>query len=243
MKLFLKKQAALFRDRNGLNATEPIQFKSLLIKLNVLTFFRTLSENLSGMALKIDDVYRFMMVNTSKPRGHQHFTISHELYHLFIQNDFSSVTCKTGLFKKNDSIDEYYADVFAANLLLPEDGVLEHIPDNQLSKDKITIETILKIEQLYQCSRKALLYRLKELSLISSNGWENFDKQVKINAVKHGYDVKLYEGQREVSLIGDYGNIAKSLYDKDKISESHYLNLMGDIGIDILREDMKDGEE
>jgi len=243
MKLFLKKQAALFRDRNGLNATEPIQLKSLLVKLNILTLFKPLSENLSGMALKIDDGYRFMMVNTSKSRGHQHFTISHELYHLYIQKDFDSVTCKTGLFMKKDSPDEYYADVFAANLLLPEDGVLEHIPDVQLSKDKITVETILKIEQFYQCSRNALLYRLKELNLIRSEGWENFNKQVKINAVKHGYDVKLYEGQKEVSLIGDYGNIAKRLYDKGKISESHYLNLMGDIGIDILREDMKDGEE
>jgi Zn-dependent peptidase ImmA (M78 family) len=243
MKLFLKKQASLFREKNGLNATEPIHFKSLLLKLNVLTFFRPLSDNLSGMAVKIGDNYKFMMVNTAKSKGNQHFTISHEFYHLFIQEDFSSMTCKTGLFVKKDSPDEYNADVFAANLLLPEDGVLGHIPDEQLSKDKISIETILKIEQFYQCSRNALLYRLKELNLLSSNGWDLFDKQVKRGAAEHGYDIKLYEGQKEIEIVGDYGIIAKSLFDKEKISEAHYLNLMGDIGIDLLKEEYKNGEE
>lgn len=242
MKLFLKKQAALFRDKSGLSATEPIQFKSLLLKLNVLTFFRPLSENLSGMALKVDDHYRFIMINSAQSKGKQHFTISHEFYHLYVQEDFSSMTCKTGLFQKKNSAEEYYADVFAANLLLPEDGVLELIPDEQLSRDKITIETILKIEHFYQCSRNALLYRLKDLNLLSSTGWESFDKFVKRSAAEHGYDTGLYEGQKETAIIGDYGIIAKSMFDKEKISESHYLNLMGDIGIDLLREELRNGE-
>jgi len=242
MKLFLKKQAALFRDKNGLSATEPIHFKSLLLKLNVLTFFRPLSDNLSGMALKVNDQDRFIMVNSAQSKGKQHFTISHELYHLYIQEDFSSITCKTGLFLKKDKTGEYYADVFAANLLLPEDGVLELIPDEQLSRDKINLETILKIEQFYQCSRNALLYRLKELNLLSTIGWDSFDKFVKRSAAEHGYDTGLYEGQNETAIIGDYGLIAKSLFDKEKISESHYLNLMGDIGIDLLRKELRNGE-
>jgi len=242
MKLFLKKQAALFRDKSGLSATEPIQFKSLLLKLNVLTLFRPLSDNLSGMALKVDDMHRFIMINSAHPKGKQNFTISHEFYHLYVQENFSSMTCKTGLFQKKNSSDEYYADVFAANLLLPEDGVLELIPDEQLSKDKIKIETILKIEHFYQCSRIALLYRLKDLNLLSSNGLETFAKSVKKSAAEHGYDTKLYEGQKETEIIGDYGIIAKNLFDKEKISESHYLNLMGDIGIDLLQEGLGDGE-
>jgi Zn-dependent peptidase ImmA (M78 family) len=242
MKLFLKKQAALFRDQNGLSATEPIQFTSLLLKLNVLTFFRPLSENLSGMALKVDDKYRFIMVSTSKSRGNQHFTICHELYHLYIQEDFSSTTCQTGQFNKGFSADEYYADIFAANLLLPEDGVLELIPNKQLAKDRISIESILKIEHYYQCSRAALLYRLREMGLLSSNGYDNFKEGIKRSAAEHGYDTSLYEGNNEMNIIGDYGTLAKKLFDNEKISESHYLGLMNDIGIDLLREGLKNGE-
>ncbi|MBI4648136.1 MAG: ImmA/IrrE family metallo-endopeptidase [Bacteroidia bacterium] len=243
MKLFLKKQAALFRDKNGLSATEPIHFKSLLLKLNVLTFFRSLSEKLSGMAIKVNDELMFIMVNSSKSKGNQHFTISHELYHLYIQENFSSMTCQTGLFLKKDNPNEYYADVFAANLLLPEDGVLELIPDKQLSKNKISIESILKIEHFYQCSRNALLYRLKELNLLSCSEWDVFNKHIKRCAAEYGYNARLYEGQSEIAIIGDYGIIAKSLFDKGKISESHYLSLMGDIGIDLLQEEYKNGKE
>lgn len=243
MKLILKKQASIFREKNGLNSTEPIHFRRLLLNLNVLTVFRPLTENLSGMAVKIGNDYRFMLVNTAKSIGNQHFTICHELYHLFIQNNFSSMTCKTGLFLKKEKPDEYFADIFAANFLLPEDGIIEKVPDNELVKDKITIDTLLKIEHYYQCSRTALLYRLVDLSLISKDNAENFRKQVKRSAAEHGYDIRLYEGQRETNIVGDYGRIAKELYDKEKISESHYLNLMGDIGIDLLSEELKNGEE
>ena len=34
-------------------------------------------------------------------------------------------------------------------------------------------------------------------------------------------------------VLGDYGEIAKKLFDIEKISESHYAKMMMDIGIDI----------
>ena len=50
--------------------------------------------------------------------------------------------------------------------MLPEERILSLIPDKQLTKDKITIDTILKIEHYFRSSRSALLYRLKELNII-----------------------------------------------------------------------------
>lgn len=45
----IEKQVAGFRADNGFSASEPINLKSLLLKLNVLTIFRPLTDNFSGM--------------------------------------------------------------------------------------------------------------------------------------------------------------------------------------------------
>ena len=51
-KFIIERQVAEFRADNGLSASEAINLKSLLLKLNVLTIFRPLSDNFSGMCLK-----------------------------------------------------------------------------------------------------------------------------------------------------------------------------------------------
>ena len=75
-KFIIERQVAEFRADNGLSASEAINLKSLLLKLNVLTIFRPLSDNFSGMCLKDGSGHRFMLVNSSHSRGRQHFTIS-----------------------------------------------------------------------------------------------------------------------------------------------------------------------
>ena len=84
-KFIIEKQVSAFRTDNGLSASEPVTLKSLLLKLNILTVFRPLSDNFSGMCLKDNSGHRFMLINSNQPRGRQHFTIAHELYHLFIE--------------------------------------------------------------------------------------------------------------------------------------------------------------
>ena len=75
-KFIIERQVSEFRTDNGLSSSEPITLKSLLLKLNVLTIFRPLSENFSGMCLKDNSGHRFMLINSNQPRGRQHFTIA-----------------------------------------------------------------------------------------------------------------------------------------------------------------------
>ena len=67
-KFIIERQVAEFRADNGLSASEAINLKSLLLKLNVLTIFRPLSDNFSGMCLKDGSGHRFMLVNSSHSR-------------------------------------------------------------------------------------------------------------------------------------------------------------------------------
>ena len=233
--LVIEKKAAGFRNQCGLGGNDPIQIRSLLTKLNVITVFKPMGENFGGMAIKVNndvDAKRFILVNSSRTIGNQNFTIAHECYHLFIQQEFSFSVSPTGLFE-NKSGEELNADLFASIFLLPETGINSLIPDDELGKNKLTLKTILKIEQYFATSRLALLYRLKQLGMIDKAHLEGFKQNIKRGALEYGYSTDLYEPGNNNLVLGDYGTIARELFDQGKISESHYFSLLIELGMNI----------
>lgn len=227
----LEVRANKFRRLYGISDDAPIDFEKLLSTLDVLTVYRPLNGDFSGMALRTKNS-NFMLVNTRNSVGRQHFTIGHELYHLFVQEVFSFQMCKVGKFDKKDR-EEYNADVFSSYLLMPEAGIIKQIPEAELAwGGEISLATIIKLEQYFGVSRSAILIRLDKIGLLRSD-YSKYNKDVKKSAIEHGYSVKLYEATNDSSVIGNYGIKAKELFDKEKISESHYLSLMFDIGIDV----------
>ncbi|WP_295715638.1 ImmA/IrrE family metallo-endopeptidase [Mucilaginibacter sp.] len=242
----LEKRANEFRYRCGISLNEAMPLKSLLYKLDVMTVFKPLSGNMSGMALKTHDgttTDRFILVNSAKSCGSQHFTICHELYHLYIQENFTSRVCETGVYLKTDR-EEYNADMFASYLLLPEQGVKSLIPDHEFGKNKITMPTILKIEHFFCSSRAALLYRLKGLKLIDEELRLQYAGQVMRSALEFGYSTELYKPGNDNLVIGDYGALARSLFEKGDISESNYFSLLLDLGMNVTElENLENGGE
>jgi Zn-dependent peptidase ImmA (M78 family) len=239
----MEQKAFEFRQKSNFNATEPLPLESLLLQLNVITSFQEMSDNLSGMAVKVKDnneYNRFILVNATQSLGRQNFTICHELYHLFIQENFTAQFCITGNFDYRKGIEEYKADIFASFLLLPSFGIESNIPNEEQQLDKISLDTILKIEHYYGCSRTALLYRLKNLGFITNEVLEQFKVEVKKRAYQQGYNTRLYENARKGVLIGNYGSLASSLYDKEKISEGHFMELMTTIGVNIFNSKQDD---
>lgn len=239
--LILDKYASKFRAKNGYSNTESIHLKSLLHKLGVIAVFRPLEMDISGMAIKVGNSNRFMLINTARTVGHQHFTICHELYHLFIQENFQYQVCSTGIFNKKDK-EEFNADSFASKFLMPEEGVISLIPDSELANKKISLATVLRIEQYFSCSRTALLYRLHELGLLKKQQLEDYKQDVRKSAMDHGYSLKLYERDFQEEVIGDYGGLARKLFEEGSISESHYYSLLEDLGIDFSKI-IKNGNE
>ncbi len=223
-RLLIKKKVASFREKAGLGEFEELKFPTLLIKLNVLTIFRPLSENFSGMAVKIANK-PCILINSNQSRGRQNFTICHEFYHLFVQESFTPHRCNSNQFNQTD-IEEKNADLFASMLLMPEDGILEHIPDNEFGKNKIHISTIIKIEQIFSVSHSALLYRLKDFGLIDQNYIDQNKNNVTRIARKYNFDTDLYKSGNEGEIIGDYAILADKAFESEKISEGHYIQLM-----------------
>lgn len=225
--LKVKKNVSDFRSIYGLSSKEPVDLYALLRKLNILTLFKPLSDSISGIVCKQDEDTLFMLINSNKSLGRQHFTIAHELYHLFYDETFENILLEKDL---KGSV-ENKADCFAAHLLMPEEGILELIPEIEMSKNSISFATLLKIESSYKCSRSALLYRLKDLKLIDQSYIDNKRVNIEHNAIKNGYSPDLYRKGNKDLIIGDYIPLVNRLYDSDKISEAHYENLLSDIGM------------
>jgi Zn-dependent peptidase ImmA (M78 family) len=246
--LSLETEAQRFRERNGLSATEPIRLKSILQKQKILTVYRPLSTDCSGMSIKMETANGYnlyMLVNSAHSIGRQHFTICHELYHLFIQQSYTSSKSSAGKFDKQGDPEEYKADVFASYLLLPVLGVQEMIPAKELKKNAILLTTILAIEQTYSCSRSALLFRLKQMGLIDNSRYDFYSTDIKKNALQRGYSTKLYERGNDGEVVGDYGTLAYKAWEKGLIQESVYLSFMKDLGVDTtkLTSNDSDGED
>lgn len=231
----LEKKAAMLRQQFGYNNSEPIDLKSLLLRLGIVALFRTMDDDFSGMAMKVEQkgkAYRFMLINRKKTTGHQNFTICHELYHLYIQEKFFSQICKVGKFDKKDA-EEYSADLFASYFLLPEEGLYSIISDDELITGQVSLSTIILIENVFNCSRHALLIRLLELNLINEDTLEKYRKGVTQSASKYGYAPYLYKGSPDDSAVGNYGELARELYEQERISEGQYYNLMEALGFNI----------
>lgn len=239
----LEVKANNFRNDHGIDLDTAIDFNKLLLSLNIITFFTKLSDDFSGVAYKASKSNRFMMINTSQQLGRQHFTIGHELYHLCVQENFSFQMCKTGLFNKKER-EEYNADTFSSYLLMPEAGILKLIPENEMSwGGRLSIATILKLEQYFGVSRRAILIRLEKLGLLKAGDFDSYAVGVKKSAKENGYSLDLYEASDDELILGDYGVKAKQLFDVSKISESHYHSLMKDISIDIDKIEEDEQEE
>jgi Zn-dependent peptidase ImmA (M78 family) len=215
----------------GFNDSEPINAKTLLKQLGILTMYKPMSDKSCGLSLKSDvDEYKFILINSNNARGRQHFTIGHELFHLYFDNDPKPHICLTESGNRNSA--EINADNFASALLMPKEGIIKHISNEEIKSSNISMATILKLQQLFSVSHQALVYRLRHLNLINEKKLEQLlNCTIKKVAKEYGYDLSLYEKGNENLIIGDFGEKAKILFDREKISEGHYLELLNKISI------------
>lgn len=238
-KMQLELLALKFRQEQGVKFDEPVSIHQMLRNKNVVAGFQPLSEGFEGMAIKIPNKEKearlFMLVNTSSVYSRQRFTACHELYHLLYQENFC-VSYDTDNDNGKKSIEEQSADYFARCLLLPRDGVLSLIPEEERRRDAISLATILKIEQNFRCSRACLLYKLKEMDFISDAVYGALQHDVIRGAAEYGYPTSLYKPTYSKELLGDYNVKARQLYDLGKISQAKYFGLLYDMGIDLGKE-------
>ena len=224
----IEQLALKMRSDAGLNPAEPIHVKTLLRKLGVLIIYRPLSEKACGLSMRSTDGRgKFMLINSNNSRGRQHFTICHELFHLYYDEDPKPHICGTPGMEKDPA--EINANAFASALLLPQAGVLQSIPSEEIKNRHITIATMLRLEQLFGVSHQSLCYCLRHLRLMTEEELQYHladGNEIQRIATEYGYDLSLYQPGNEGVVIGDYGEKARLLFEQERISEGHYVELL-----------------
>lgn len=133
----------------------------------------TLSGILALNANKVDSEYgdKLIVVNGKDNVGHQRFTIAHELAHFLFDarpgEEYYEAFYRTSV--NDDVLQEFRANQFAANLLMPEERFKERYIfvaskiDNQLNREKI-------LSMDFGVSTTAIRRRIEELNLIKEVG-------------------------------------------------------------------------
>jgi len=227
--LGIRKLTVDTRLRLGLQTTEYFDVYRAVSALDITCIKRPLESKISGATIG-GQFIQIILINSSKSLGHQNFTIAHEIYHCLYDKNLENRLCTVENLN-NGSGDEELADLFAVNLLMPEEAIVYQLTLRNKSGSKLSITDVINLEQYFGVSRKAMLWRLEDLELINSkqrNQYaENIIKRVKLL----GKDTRLYEATKDSCIISNYAEKAREALEKGVITESRYEEILTDAGL------------
>lgn len=240
-KMALSNQASSVRKKLGEDNTSPIDIFALMYTTENVTLVKyPLGEKISGACLK-NNTSALIAVNSSMSIGRQRFSLAHELYHLYFDEDMISTICPSKIGGGNQT--EKSADQFASYLLMPPAALYEKIQEIKSAENrKLTVKDVIKLEQYFGVSRKAMLFRLQEEGELSQSDAADMQKDVIISAAKLGYDTSLYKPTPENENKGTYGYYikqAENLLQSDIISTGKYEEWL----LDAFRDDIVYGDD
>ena len=171
---------------------------------------------------------KIICINSKNSKGRQNFTLAHELFHLFFEDNKDSFVCNLN----SDDASEKNANDFASSLLIPNIALHEFMNRNEI--DKWSLDDIIKCEQYFQISHIAMLCKLRRERLISYDEFLSFKPGVKRAAWNLGYDLSLYESTKEYFSLGKIIPLSTLAYDNKKITGGKYDEIL----LNIFRSDM-----
>ena len=218
------------RKRFGEDGYSPIDVFALVQRIPNLTLIKyPLGEHISGYCRKTKHT-NIIVINSSHTKGRQRFSLSHELYHLFYDDSMTSFVCSNF---NNKSENERKADLFASYFLMPPVSLFEMYKQFK----QIALNYIISIEQYYQISHVATLYRLLNDKKITNEQLEDYKVNVIISAKNLGYSEDLYTKSSDATkyiVLGKYIKDAQALLENNKISNGKFEEIL----LDAFRDDL-----
>lgn len=225
----LMTKAERLRMQLGEDNHSPIDIFSLTQGIEKLTIvYYPMGNTISGMCVKGTDGRCTIALNSFMTLGRQRFSLAHELYHLYYDENMMSVCAKpigTG------SETEKKADTFAAYFLMPRVALTEKA-ENLLEKHEgqLNIKDIICIEQYFGVSHQTAVYQLNNCGYIDRDNLnELLNISVRRQAEAMGFSADLYRPlpkEKQYCTYGHYINQADQLINREIISEGKYEELL-----------------
>lgn len=109
----------------------------------------------------------FCYINSRSPSKTQKWTLAHELGHLILHQDSSSLFTD-GIFPAAEEDAEWQANRFAAELLMPKNFVVKALQGN--SQDDL--KKVIEVSQAFDVPVSAAAWWLRELNFISYKAYQ-----------------------------------------------------------------------
>ncbi|WP_286861201.1 ImmA/IrrE family metallo-endopeptidase [Proteiniphilum sp. UBA5510] len=190
-KMDLWKKALSLRKELGEDTTSPIDIFALAYTIEKLSIvYYPMGNNISGVCIR-GTGNNVVAINSTMTLGRQHFSMAHELYHLYFDDDESTAVCAKTIGVGSER--EKQADQFAFYLLMSPDALSDVIKRLKKSgSSKLSLNDVVRLEQYFSISRQAILYRLIGENELTMQEADSMRKNVIRSAVRLGYDDTLY---------------------------------------------------
>lgn len=235
-KMDLNNKAISIRKTLGEDESSPLDIFSLAQTIENLTLlFYPLGNNISGACFK-NKLSALIVINSDMSIGRQRFSLAHELYHYYFDKEMTSIICSSAIGTGNEN--ETKADQFASYFLMPPAALYAALEKYKShSSSKLSLDTIIRIEQYFGISHKAMLFRLKCDKQIKSDDFDAMQTGVIHRAALLGFDTSLYSpsaDNKKIQVLGYYLHKAKKLLDEEIISQGKYEEFL----LDAFRDDI-----
>lgn len=164
-------------------------------------------DNLDGLSEIVNDIPFIIIRGDYSDGARKRFTLAHELAHLLLKFDN----------KIEQKEIEKYCNKFASCFLLPKDAMIREFSSK---RKKISFAELDSIKKEYKASHAAIIYRLKDLGIIS----DNYAKKWFINLNRKYGKVDPYPIEPERGNL--YKNLVYRLKSENIISESKANELL-----------------
>lgn len=159
------------RNRLGLGDGPLQALREILeVEVGLRVFFLDLPSKVAGLFIHVEPLGGCVGVNRNHPPERRRWTMAHEYAHYLASRDKPEVT-RLGAGRINDS--ERFAEAFAANFLMPRNGISRRFHElKQNSGGQATPATLVQLAHAYRVSVQALCLRLEGLELIRLGTWD-----------------------------------------------------------------------
>ena len=193
------------------------------------------TKKFSGFSTYFEDNF-IVFLNSSYTLGHERFLGAHELYHITYNADI--LKRDKILFGGSQDIEDE-ANIFAAEFLMPEEGIKEvfykHV---DIKPDKIEARHVVRMHNYFKVSYKAMLKQLIQLKLCDEKLYEPLLKfqalekadELKKITLMEGYSTELIKPSEVRSISTEYIEIVRRNYEDNKISYGKLEEMLGFIG-------------
>lgn len=239
----LMTQAAMLRKQLGEDSSSPIDIFALAQRIDGLTIvYYPMGDKLSGMCIKGQKGNAVIALNSNMTLGRQRYSLAHEFYHFYYDDNMVSV-CAKKIGNGKDT--EKDADMFASYFLMPDAALTAMAEDMAKTNENqyLSLNDVIRIEQYFGVSHQAVMYRLSRCPYLDQRDFDDFmNTGVRRRAESMGFSTELYLPTPEAKRYMTYGNYisqAEKAITKGIISSGKYEELL----LSAFRADLVYGDE